>query len=542
MGRGHTRWSTARTNTNSLKRGVIDLTQDDAHDGTAENPQDLTQDADEALAKRAEPARKKGRVSETAWLWRCQPFYLNAIVDYGRDGEGSEGCLSIRDVIDGPVQEMLLASMRFDLPWLVDECPVMKTMRRITILTGDPRHQPQRKVDRVEELRQDATNLQSHGPKVPVEVCPLRDAYASFHPKLIILTYADHIRVCIASANFTYSNWWRRNQAIYVQDFPRKKQQQQQQQQGSQPSTDDMENHLADFLHATTKAGDWCNKVREFDYSTAIGKIVASVPGSHQAPDVNRWGHMRMRELLKNQPDPQDWTRSHLVCQVPSVGSLDEDFIEDLIGGLCVSPSHPEIAEGTHLTWQLILPTVDEVRNSLEGWVAGEAIHVTKDRLLVADKREPGKREDLPPDVFHRWGYHKPNGEPACRGAALPHPPNRTSACPHLKTFLKYGHRAGDSSKRPELAWVYVGSHNLSKAAWGELQDNDNKLSIRSYELGILISPHTLRGRTPPPPHTTPHTQLAGSSSSSSSSSGAATQMRSFMWRKSNHTGQFLAG
>ncbi|CEL93201.1 unnamed protein product, partial [Vitrella brassicaformis CCMP3155] len=96
--------------------------------------------------------------------------------------------------------------------------------------------------------------------------------------------------------------------------------------------------------------------------------------------------------------------------------------------------------------------------------------------------------------------------------------------------------RAGDSSKRPELAWVYVGSHNLSKAAWGELQENDSKLSIRSYELGILISPHTLRGLTPPPPHTTRHTQLAGSSSSSSSS-GAATQMRSFMWRKRDGTG-----
>ena len=139
---------------------------------------------------------------------------------------------------------------------------------------------------------------------------------------------------------------WRKNQAIYVQDFPRK-----QPQQGSQPSTD-MEgqrypanapcshvvcllvcvsDQLVAFLSATTKAADWCDKIRQFDYSTAIGKIVASVPvsvsqterpclwsiglcsvvcvtrtqGAHKGSDINRWGHMRLRHVLESEPDPQ---------------------------------------------------------------------------------------------------------------------------------------------------------------------------------------------------------------------------------------------
>ncbi|CEM23743.1 unnamed protein product [Vitrella brassicaformis CCMP3155] len=319
---------------------------------TQTNTQDDAADA----ADQAEPAPKKARVSNAAWLWRCQPFYLNAIVDYGRDSEGNESCLSIRDIVDGPVQEMLLAGMRFDLPWLVAECPVMKTMKRITILIGDPLNKPEKKVARVKALRQAAGDLELHGPTVTVDLAPLGDAFATFHPKLFLLTYADRIRVCISSANFTYGGWWRKNQAIYVQDFPRK-----QPQQGSQPPTDmEMEDELVAFLRATTKAGDWCDKIRQFDYSTAIGKIVASVPGTHAGPDLHCWGHMRMRRLLESQPDPQGLQDQAVVCQVASLGSLDEDWIEEFIGSLCVSPSHPEIA--ADIDWKLILPTVDEVR------------------------------------------------------------------------------------------------------------------------------------------------------------------------------------
>ncbi|CEM18762.1 unnamed protein product [Vitrella brassicaformis CCMP3155] len=443
----------------------IDLTDD----ASAGNSQDLAQDEASDLLG---PAPKKARVCRTAWLWRCQPFYLNAIVDYGRDGEENEGCLSIRDVVDGPVQEMLLTSTRFDLPWLVDECPVMKTIRRIAVLTGDPRtDDPQDQPSKEERLRllvEAANDLSSYGPAVTVEAVPLTDQHGRFHPKLIFLTYADRIRVCISSANFTHSDWWRKNQIINVQDFPRKLQ------QGSQPSTD-MEDQLAAFLRATTKAGGWCDKIRQFDYSTAIGKIVASVPGSHAGSDVHRWGHMRMRRLLSGQPGPKGLEDHAVVCQVALLDSLEENWIEEFIGRsphtttapalhvVCAS-AHPTLSWRQPLTWRLILPTIDEVRTSLEGWAADKEVQVMEERLMIADMRV-GTTTPLPEGLLHRWGLHKANGERACCGAAIPHPPDRTSASPHLDTFLKYGRRSGDVSKRREVAWIYVGSHNFSKAA-----------------------------------------------------------------------------
>jgi Tyrosyl-DNA phosphodiesterase len=39
------------------------------------------------------------------------------------------------------------------------------------------------------------------------------------------------------------------------------------------------------------------------------------------------------------------------------------------------------------------------------------------------------------------------------------------------------------------VAWCMLGSHNLSKAAWGELQKGASSLFIRSYEVSVLLLP-----------------------------------------------------
>jgi hypothetical protein len=50
----------------------------------------------------------------------------------------------------------------------------------------------------------------------------------------------------------------------------------------------------------------------------------------------------------------------------------------------------------------------------------------------------------------------------------LPHP-----SCPTLQSYARFlGQR---------LSWVLLSSHNLSKAAWGELQKTGSQLMIRHY-------------------------------------------------------------
>lgn len=40
-----------------------------------------------------------------------------------------------------------------------------------------------------------------------------------------------------------------------------------------------------------------------------------------------------------------------------------------------------------------------------------------------------------------------------------------------------------------QIAWAMLTSHNLSRAAWGELQKNGTQIQVRSYEMGVLFLP-----------------------------------------------------
>lgn len=41
----------------------------------------------------------------------------------------------------------------------------------------------------------------------------------------------------------------------------------------------------------------------------------------------------------------------------------------------------------------------------------------------------------------------------------------------------------------PRLPWVYVGSHNFTRSAWGFLMKEESFLSIMNYECGVVLLP-----------------------------------------------------
>lgn len=54
---------------------------------------------------------------------------------------------------------------------------------------------------------------------------------------------------------------------------------------------------------------------------------------------------------------------------------------------------------------------------------------------------------------------------------------------PHIKTFF----RLADDSGSKELQFLYLGSHNLSKSAWGEKQAGTEALQVFSFEIGVVF-------------------------------------------------------
>lgn len=47
-----------------------------------------------------------------------------------------------------------------------------------------------------------------------------------------------------------------------------------------------------------------------------------------------------------------------------------------------------------------------------------------------------------------------------------------------------------------QLAYFILASHNLSKAAWGQLQKGGQQLFVMSFELGVLLLPSLEQARS----------------------------------------------
>lgn len=56
---------------------------------------------------------------------------------------------------------------------------------------------------------------------------------------------------------------------------------------------------------------------------------------------------------------------------------------------------------------------------------------------------------------------------------------------PHLKVFIV----TNCKSEIDDDTIIYMGSHNMSMAAWGKLEKNGSQLSISNTELGVLYPP-----------------------------------------------------
>jgi len=105
---------------------------------------------------------------------------------------------------------------------------------------------------------------------------------------------------------------------------------------------------------------------------------------------------------------------------------------------------------------QIIWPTADFVRNSIDGWDSGGSLCFPAKNF---------KAFLIESSILHVYS-------PLYKRDIVP---------PHIKTYARYN--------GTEAAWMYLTSANMSKAAMGELQKNDSQLMIRHYEIGVLFVP-----------------------------------------------------
>ncbi|KAF8669111.1 hypothetical protein HU200_051435 [Digitaria exilis] len=359
--------------------------------------------------------------------------------------------VTVQDVIQGDVLLAVLSDYMVDIDWLLTACPSLRKVPHVLVIHGEDGAS----LERLKKMK--PANWILHKPPLPI-------SFGTHHSKAMLLVYPQGIRVVVHTANMIHVDWNNKSQGLWMQDFPWKD-------ANDTSKKVPFENDLVDYLGALKwpefrvnlpVVGDVNINAaffRRFDYSTSMVRLIGSVPGYHVGPNVKKWGHMKLRSVLEECMFEKQFSQSPLIYQFSSLGSLDEKWMSEFTHSLSAGKSDDGSPLGIGKPL-IVWPTVEDVRCSIEGYAAGSCI--------------PSPQKNVEKDFLRKyWTRWKADHVGRCR------------AMPHIKTFTRYNGQ--------NIAWFLLTSSNLSKAAWGALQKNNTQLMIRSYELGVLFLPQTLK-------------------------------------------------
>ncbi len=161
----------------------------------------------------------------------------------------------------------------------------------------------------------------------------------------------------------------------------------------------DMWNYLKAYGDSTQLNGASLKVVRErvvaHDLSAIAVRLVASTPGTHIVNSSTvKWGHLKLREHLRHQAAARmvaSSVSSKLISQFSSIGSLGKqesgwlggEFVQSLRTQSTSINLSSSLASRHPPSLSLIYPTVENVRQSFEGYQGGDALpHYSKSVVL----------------------------------------------------------------------------------------------------------------------------------------------------------------
>eukprot|EP00887_Chlorella_sp_A99_P006849 scaffold2.g6849.t1 len=210
------------------------------------------------------------------------------------------------------------------------------------------------------------------------------------------------------------------------------------------PPTSEFAEYLRDYIKALRmrpqETGVVLRAIDSCDFSCTRAALAGSVPGTpataaHTGPDIQNWGHPRLRALLEVEPFPSEYRTaardSVLVMQYTTSG-LDK-------------------GKGQYRNWVCQVAESMRAGSTVRGEPLGPPAGGEADVVLVPP---------LPSAAVAQWVH-----QGMTDGAAV----GRADDFPHCKTYSRV---TADG-----------------QAALGELQKEGSKLVIKSYELGVLLLP-----------------------------------------------------
>uniref|UniRef100_A0AAY4A8Q1 Tyrosyl-DNA phosphodiesterase 1 n=1 Tax=Denticeps clupeoides TaxID=299321 RepID=A0AAY4A8Q1_9TELE len=382
-------------------------------------------------------------------------FYLNKVT--GLEKKFNAGAIHIKEILSpvfGTLKESVQFNYCFDIPWMVEQYPPeFRYYKPITVVHGEKRESKARLVQQAQPYGHVRLSF-------TVLICR----------KMMLLWYEEGFRVVILTSNLIRADWYQKTQGLWMSPlYPRLP-------EGSPEtageSSTNFKHDLIEYLSAyrAPELSEWIDRIKEHDLSETRVYLIGSTPGRYVGPDMEKWGHLRLRKLLMDHTTPvQNEEKWPVVCQFSSIGSMGLDKTKWLAGEFqrtltTLGKGRAALSPETQV--MLVYPSVDNVRTSLEGYPAGGSLPYS---IQTAQKQLWLHA------YFHQWRAETTG---------------RSRAMPHIKTFMRA------SPDFSQLAWFLITSANLSKAAWGALEKNNTQMMVRSYELGVLYLPSAFKMST----------------------------------------------
>lgn len=418
--------------------------------------------------------------------------------------------IRLRDLICQDAKKVIFTTFKVDMCWLIAHAPRLITTPSIVYhgQDEDPYYSselgahpgtPREKLwAAILEARQRTAGMASQPARAaaPTEP-PFQDIrirqdptrhWSTPHAKVILVIYPRWLRVVVSTANLAESDWERKTQGIWFQDFPLKSETEAFHEEAptraslnrSGPKVPSIEsNVLSEEEGAKVRAlsrdfeaalKDYFSQISgqtfdlglfdQYDYRNVRVSLVMSTMKTGTMESLRKYGHLRMSALLSKEVQPPVGTISNLppkvYAQMSSMGKASRNWIESMRDSFATELSGSKKSTTLSIVW----PTVKFVRESVDGWISGGSLCM-RDKTLV-------DAHHLLPSLMHYEPLQK----------------DRLSIPPHIKSYWKV---YSDGT----LGWMCLTSANMSKSAWGEIQKGA-KFSMNNYEVGVLFLPSVL--------------------------------------------------
>lgn len=223
-----------------------------------------------------------------------------------------------------------------------------------------------------------------------------------------------------------------------------------------------------------------------YDFSAVRAAFLGSAPSRQVASAAESTpqtslGWLGLQQILSSIhiPGSKDIGKlPHIVLQFSSIATLGAapTWLSHLQTVLSRSRTPRQSVFGPTPKFNIIFPTAEEVRTSLDGYESGGSIH-----MKIQSAQQQRQLSYLQPLLCH-W-KHPPSSSRTTSGEPRQEA-HRGPAAPHIKTYIRF-----KDTQHKSIDWALLTSANLSKQAWGDVVNKQGEVRIQSYETGVLVWP-----------------------------------------------------